>query len=79
MSVYAHFGYSLPHSSYAQANCGRGVSYSEAQPGDLICYGGHVALYIGGGMILGAQSSRSGITTQNATYRTIVAVRRIIN
>lgn len=79
MSVYAHFGYSLPHSSYAMANCGRGVSYSEAQPGDLICYGGHVALYMGGGQIVGAQSTRSGITTQNATYRTIVAVRRIIN
>ncbi len=79
MSVYAHFGYSLPHSSAAQAGCGRGVSYSEAQPGDLICYSGHVALYMGGGRIVGAQSSRTGITTQNATYRTIIAVRRIIN
>ena len=79
MSVYAHFGYSLPHSSAAMAGCGRGVSYSEAQPGDLICYSGHVALYMGGGRIVGAQSTRSGITTQNATYRTIIAVRRIIN
>lgn len=79
MSVYAHFGYSLPHSSAAMAGCGRGVSYSEAQPGDLICYSGHVALYMGGGRIVGAQSSRSGITTANATYRTIIAVRRIIN
>ncbi len=79
MSVYAHFGYSLPHSSAAMAGCGRGVSYSEAQPGDLICYSGHVALYMGGGRIVGAQSSRTGITTANATYRTIIAVRRIIN
>lgn len=79
MSVYAHFGYSLPHSSAAMAGCGRGVSYSEAQPGDLICYSGHVALYMGGGRIVGAQSTQSGITTQNATYRTIIAVRRIIN
>ena len=78
MSVYAHFGYSLPHSSAAMASCGRGVSYSEAQPGDLICYSGHVALYMGGGMIVGAQSSKTGITTQTATYRTIIAVRRII-
>lgn len=79
MSVYAHFGYSLPRTSYQQEHCGRGVSYSEAQPGDIICYSGHVALYMGNGMIVGAQSSRTGIATQNATYRTIIAVRRIIN
>ena len=78
-SVYAHFGYSLPRTSAAQAGCGRGVSYAEAQPGDLIYYSGHVALYMGGGRIVGAQSSRTGITTQNATYRTILSVRRIIN
>lgn len=79
MSVYAQFGYSLPHSSAALAGCGRGVSYAQAQPGDLICYSGHVAIYIGNGMIVGAQSTRTGITTQRAAYREIIAVRRIIN
>ena len=79
MSVYAHFGYSLPHNSYAQLNCGKAVSYSEAQPGDLIIYPNHVALYAGGGMIIHASSPRTGITTGSATYRTIVGVRRIIN
>ncbi len=79
MSVYAHFGYSLPHNSYAQLNCGKAVSYSEAQPGDLIIYPNHVALYAGGGTIIHASSPRTGITTGSATYRTILGVRRIIN
>lgn len=79
MSVYAHFGVSLPHSSSAQRSVGREVSYSEAQPGDIICYSGHVAIYIGGGRIVHAANERKGITVSTATYREILSVRRIFN
>lgn len=79
MSVYAHFGISLPHSSSALRGVGTGVSYSEAQPGDIICYNGHVALYIGGGQIVHASNSRDGIKVSSATYKNILAVRRVLN
>ena len=76
-SVYAQFGYSLPRTSYEQQNWGTEVSYADAQPGDLICYGGHVAIYMGNGQIVHASNSRDGIKISNdATYRTIVSVRR---
>lgn len=78
MSVFAHFGISLPHSSAALQGCGKAVSYANAQPGDLICYSGHVGIYMGGGMIVHAQSAAVGITTSSASYRTIVAVRRVL-
>lgn len=82
-SVYAAFGVSLPRTSYAQMNAGYEVSYSSAQPGDLICYGGHVAIYIGNGQIVHASNSApypaGGIkVSSNAAYRTILSVRRVI-
>ena len=82
-SVYANFGVSLPRTSYDQMNVGTEVSYSEAQPGDLICYGGHVAIYLGGGRIVHASNSApypaGGIKiSDNAAYRTILSVRRVM-
>ena len=77
-SVYARFGISLPRTSGAQAGVGKGVSYSEAKAGDLICYSGHVAIYIGGGKIVHAANSRKGICVSNAKYAPILTVRRII-
>lgn len=78
-SVYANFGVSLPRTSYEQQNAGTEVSYADAQPGDLICYGGHVAIYMGDGKIVHASNSRDGIKISNdATYRTILSVRRLV-
>lgn len=76
--VYMDFGYSLSRTSYSQRSDGVGVAYKDAQPGDLICYEGHVALYIGGGYIVHASSEKTGIKLDKAEYRTILAVRRII-
>ena len=84
MAVYAKYGYSLPHSSFSMRSSGKGVSLSEAQAGDIICYSGHVALYIGDGRIVHAKNSDYGIVTDNVYYGwggkgpTVLAVRRII-
>lgn len=78
-SVYANFGISLPRTSYEQQYAGTEVSYADAQPGDLICYGGHVAIYMGNGRIVHASNSVDGIKiSDNAAYRTIVSVRRLV-
>ena len=77
-SVFAHFGISLPRTTYDQINAGVEVSYDQAMPGDLICYDGHVAMYIGGGLIVHASTQRTGIKVSNANYRPILAVRRVV-
>lgn len=79
LSVYAKFGVSLPHSSAAMRGCGVSVPYSQAMPGDIICYSGHVAIYMGGGAIVHASNAKDGIKISgNAAYRTILSVRRVI-
>lgn len=78
LSVYANFGVELPHSSAADRNQGYAVKGLEnAQPGDLICYSGHVALYMGNGQIVHASNERTGIKVSEADYRKILAIRRI--
>ena len=77
--VYAHFRISLPSFSGAQRSCGQEVSYANAQSGDLICYAGHVAIYMGGGKIVHAKGTAYGIVgNDNATYKTIITVRRLL-
>ncbi len=81
-SVYAHFGYSLSRTTTTQIMQGSAVSYSNARPGDLIFYSGHVAMYIGNGQIVHASNSApyptGGIKISPATYSTIIGIRRIV-
>ena len=77
-SVYKHFGITLPRTSGEMRSSGRGVSYSEAIPGDIVCYDGHVGIYMGDGQIVNAINSRKGIGILPATYTNIITVRRLI-
>lgn len=78
MKVYENFGVTLPHSSKADRTEGYAVeSLEDALPGDLICYSGHVALYMGNDQIVHASNSKTGIIVSKVNYRKILAIRRI--
>lgn len=79
MKVYEKFGISLPHSSYKLRSVGKKVSASDLQPGDIICYSGHVALYIGNGKIVHASNKKDGIKiTNNYKYKKVITIRRVL-
>lgn len=78
-AIYGRFGISLPRTSGQQSHCGKSVPLSEAKAGDLVCYSGHVAIYMGGGQIIHASTSKGGIKVSSVhAPGKIISVRRIV-
>ena len=75
--VYAHFGISLPRTSYSMRSVGYAVSFADIQPGDIVCYSGHVGIYAGNGKIVNAIDESRGIGMSNVKYSNIITIRRI--
>ncbi len=82
--VYKNFGYKVPRYSMSFLYCGEAVSRDEIQPGDIVVYArkngiGHVAIYIGNGKIVEAQSASAGITCdRDVDCREIIGIRRVL-
>ena len=76
--IYADFGYKVPRTSWQLRTVGTEVSLASAEPGDIVCYDGHVGMYIGGGMIVHASTQKTGIKVSNAQYRPILTIRRVV-
>lgn len=79
MSVYKHYGISLPHSSYSMRSVGRKVGLSDIQPGDIVCFPGHVGIYAGNGQVVNAINESKGIGMSDLYARQIITVRRIFD
>lgn len=77
-SVYAHFGISLPRTTWEMESVGTAVGYDQAVPGDIVLYDGHVGLYMGDGNIVNAMNESDGIGICSATYTPIVTIRRVL-
>ncbi len=76
--IYKHFGYSLPRTSDSQGSSGKSVSSSEMQPGDLVYYGGHIAIYIGNGQVVHASNAKTGVKVSTWNYRSVKSIRNVL-